>query len=1447
MNSQMRMAAMKPDEIERLNLRNTFGQNSKAVGDNTVAVDRNSRAYQENLKAAQEYDKAMQNFAQSLKTGADGLGKVFNKLISQDPSRSFAKYNEGLSTLGSAVSKAAENFGPLGKAVGMTIQGLTKLGSMYAEQADAVLKANDNLSKFGTAGSFTTKELLDMANKAGVTSKNMDVLIKPIQSLGPALTSLGGTTGEGVKAFSKLAAVSNETREQYQRLGVSQEELMQNQADYIKLQQLTGKSLKGELQDKQALQRASLEYTDRLMTLSAITGQNAEDIKKQQQEARAAVNFQISQAKLAQEAKALEARGDTAGADAKKKEMKAREEFLDGIAAMGDSQLTAAAQARLATGTWTEQSAYLARMGVPMEQFEKSLKKGADGTETAGKFMNSYTQQMDKAIKNQGDAAKFSDETAKAFGMNKKSMQNYGQMLDKDMAAEMQKSKAEREKAKKEGADPAKDMRAKMTTAEIEAGKALDQLTSKINPLLGGFTFLTVAGTAAAAALIGLAGAGGNKLISGILGKGTDAVKAAAKGLGLAGGAAPVASTVATAAAPVATTAATAATAAAPVAATGAAGAGTAATAASTAASALGKLAGPLSKLSKAAPMIGTVMAVGDGVIDAYQGIKKADKDLKEGTINKEEHREAKAEAVGGGVGTAAGGAGGAWAGAAAGAAVGSVVPVVGTAIGGIIGAALGGWLGSKGGKAIGEVAGGSIAKMTADADKKVDESTKKQEAKADKKSTELNKDVGKDKKSAEPIPVVVKKFDDTTALKTLGGMGAPALDKAGLGQSMQIDPMLAMRAGIMPDNKPSAPKAAVGGVFEGPKSGYPVELHGKEMITPLGTGMKTSALPTPDDDDEDELEKEREAIKQLKETIEDTDGIFKKLTGSIVKLDEIEKDKLDKEEDAAKGLGSVQDKLKNVFHSASIDLSKFASSIKIVTQETGAAGGAAGGTGVKMPDIGGILGGGAGGGKAASESGQGVKPPSAPPLAGMGGGTGLKPSKDQDIKQNLGDVKAALMKRGMGDEKYLNAVLGNVMKESGGKIVNEKLDYSKTSNERIRSIFGSRAAGKSDAELNQIKSSEEGMGEFMYGKDTKIGRSMGNTEPGDGFKYRGRGYIQLTGKSNYAQASQAVFGDDRLVKDPDLVNDPKVAAEVVAWYMEKGKSRMASAMGIDEKNMTQDQANLLATSQIAGGDVRKKGSYLAGEVMNKVTAYAGSKDIQGIQPSSGGTMVATAQSKKDEIPKAQGGGVFEGPESGYMVELHGNETVIPNDQIASVAKNPIKLFSEETGPTFAGMNEYTGYNQGPMSTDITAISKMASKIGAYDDKTQTITDPEAWKKILGSGIGLNYNIAGAEMGTKSFDADVGDILGDRLKELMENNNDDLSTAMEKLTGEFKDALSQLKDVLVQRTVDNVMNANSADPGEDPMTEMVSILADIKDKLSESHDTQEKLLQNSRV
>ena len=68
-------------------------------------------------------------------------------------------------------------------------------------------------------------------------------------------------------------------------------------------------------------------------------------------------------------------------------------------------------------------------------------------------------------------------------------------------------------------------------------------------------------------------------------------------------------------------------------------------------------------------------------------------------------------------------------------------------------------------------------------------------------------------------------------------------------------------------------------------------------------------------------------------------------------------------------------------------------------------------------------------------------------------------------------------------------------------------------------------------------------------------GYKLGNTEAGDGSKYRGRGYIQLTGKNNYRDIGKDIGLD--LVANPDLMLDPEVAKKAsVAWWKRNVRSK---------------------------------------------------------------------------------------------------------------------------------------------------------------------------------------------------------------------------------------------------------------------------------------------------
>lgn len=146
--------------------------------------------------------------------------------------------------------------------------------------------------------------------------------------------------------------------------------------------------------------------------------------------------------------------------------------------------------------------------------------------------------------------------------------------------------------------------------------------------------------------------------------------------------------------------------------------------------------------------------------------------------------------------------------------------------------------------------------------------------------------------------------------------------------------------------------------------------------------------------------------------------------------------------------------------------------------------------------------------------SGSSSPTPSSMSSTATSGGTAPKPVTSNP-SEGENAVRAAAAKYGITDQTEINALLAQTSHESG--------------NYRYLTELG----GKSYFD--------------KYEPGTSIGRELGNTQPGDGYKYRGRGYIQLTGRDNYQKFAQ--FSGIDVVNNPDLVASPALGAEAALFY----------------------------------------------------------------------------------------------------------------------------------------------------------------------------------------------------------------------------------------------------------------------------------------------------------
>lgn len=103
-----------------------------------------------------------------------------------------------------------------------------------------------------------------------------------------------------------------------------------------------------------------------------------------------------------------------------------------------------------------------------------------------------------------------------------------------------------------------------------------------------------------------------------------------------------------------------------------------------------------------------------------------------------------------------------------------------------------------------------------------------------------------------------------------------------------------------------------------------------------------------------------------------------------------------------------------------------------------------------------------------------------------------------------------------------------------------ENLNY--LSAERIQGVFGKRRFPTRESALPYVRN-PKALAEAVYGNRA----DLGNTEPGDGPRFIGRGLIQLTGRRNYQRASDGM--EQPYVDEPELVAEEEHAAMVSAWW----------------------------------------------------------------------------------------------------------------------------------------------------------------------------------------------------------------------------------------------------------------------------------------------------------
>jgi hypothetical protein len=290
-------------------------QAQKATEDAQKAIDdyaaMNAQAAAEVEAASKKTKQALTDLSMSLGKSAVDLGKAM--VTGSEGTTKYAGAVQGAAdAAGNAATTMLTAFGPLGIIVGGVIKAFGALVGASLEQNDKIMKSYRELSDVGSVTGSLEKLGQDL-NRVGLTSNEAEKFGKLLGKTAPDLAAFGGSVSAGkdkfIGVFEGMIGVGNKTEAAMARIGYSADDMRDATADYVAKQSRLGLA-----QNKTAeqLRGESVKYMVTLRELGELTGMSRDEAQKlidqQQADARWSMTLrQMTADGQGEEAKKLQA------------------------------------------------------------------------------------------------------------------------------------------------------------------------------------------------------------------------------------------------------------------------------------------------------------------------------------------------------------------------------------------------------------------------------------------------------------------------------------------------------------------------------------------------------------------------------------------------------------------------------------------------------------------------------------------------------------------------------------------------------------------------------------------------------------------------------------------------------------------------------------------------------------------------------------------------------------------------------------------------------------------------------------------------------------------------------------------------------------------------------------------------------------------------------------
>ncbi len=443
--------------------------NTEATKKQTEVLSGSTKALEAGAVAQQKYAEAAANFSRGLISGAAATVSFKNAILSAE--KSIGKYGDAFSSAGDAAWDIGKNFGILGGVIGGLAKGFGMIAGSVFKAVDSVVQFRDETSRFAGIIPTTLSGIQELGSNARFSGEEIMKLSKTMSGFGTNILSLGGSAGENTIKFMQMAAVSDDVRRKFGRLGVDQDRLLEMQGMYIQMQGISGKALENRTKTEGQLQRESLAYAKNLIIMSDITGQTAEQMQQEREVVKAEFEEQVKIRQENIQIQKLRAAGEHEAADAIKKEQDNRTQLIQTMTDTYGRDIGSQFGRLARTGVYDEFTSGLATLGVSATEVSNMVKTSGNIQADSFKQAQRVTDLQNNMVERVGDSFQFmGEESARALLGSTEAITKGNNYLGKNLEEEVERAKKAAAAKEAEG-DAMADSVERIRSAEREIQK----------------------------------------------------------------------------------------------------------------------------------------------------------------------------------------------------------------------------------------------------------------------------------------------------------------------------------------------------------------------------------------------------------------------------------------------------------------------------------------------------------------------------------------------------------------------------------------------------------------------------------------------------------------------------------------------------------------------------------------------------------------------------------------------------------------------------------------------------------------------------------------------------------------------------------------------------------------------------------------------------------------